>query len=384
MAGFRYAGHAQDIIFQAGAAGQLQDHLEPYGWNRVLFCTSGSHRRAGRGDRVEASLGDRHAVSFDAVKPHVQIEQVEEVTQLALEQRVDAIVGLGGGSVIGMAKAVSDRLHGAQTGTLARLAPPLEQALVPTVMIPTTYAGSEMTSVYGVTQPVEGVRRKMTVSGRNIVPRVVIYDPETTLDLPPDITGTSAMNALAHCFEAIYSLKRDPLSTAAALRGIRAIGYALPRAHADGQDLEARAGMLEGAFLAGSALAQVSMAIHHGVCHVLGGTAGVPHGVANTIVLPHALRFNRDVAENELAEAANAVDLADRRDDAREAADRVIEWVDGLGADLGLPRRLRDADVDEALIPRMAELALAGGPVQSNPRPVAGQEEMEAFLRSMW
>lgn len=384
MPGFQYAGHAQDVVFQTGAAGELASHLEPYGWRRVLLCTSGSHRQSGRAERVEASLSGRLAASFDSVKPHVQVEQVDEVTRIALDQDVDAVVGLGGGSVIGMAKAVSDRLHEAKTGTLSRLAPPLEPALVPTVMIPTTYAGSEMTSVYGVTQPVDGVRRKMTVSGRNIVPRVVIYDPATTLDLPPDITGTSAMNALAHCFEAIYSQRRDPLSTAAALRGIRAIGHALPRAHANGDDIEARSGLLEGAFLAGSALAQVSMAIHHGVCHVLGGTAGVSHGVANTIVLPHALRFNRDVAAEELAEAAIALDLATRRDDQRQAADRVIEWVDSLGRDLGLPKTLRDAGVDESLIPRIAEIALGGSPIQSNPRRVEGQEEMETFVRAMW
>lgn len=381
---FRYSGHAQEIIFETGAVNDLARHLEPYGWKNIFFLTSGSHRRAGRADQVEVALGERHAATFGTVQQHVQIEQVEEATQLALDHDVDAVLGLGGGSVIGMAKAVSDRVHEARSGTMARDAHPLEPPIVPTVIIPTTYAGSEMTSVYGVTQPVEGVRRKITVSGRNIVPRVVIYDPETTLDLPPDITGTSAMNALAHCFEALYSQKRDPLSTAAALRGIRSLGTALPRAHANGENVVARARMLEGAFLAGSALAQVTMAIHHGVCHVLGGTAGVPHGVANTIVLPHALRFNRDYAAHELAEAAIAVDLASRDDDPYEAADRIIEWVDKLGAELGLPKRLSEVGVDESLIPRMAEIALTGGPVQSNPRPVQGQDEMETFLRGMW
>jgi maleylacetate reductase len=384
MKQFHYAGHSQDVHFGRGIVDSLGDTIADFGFERLLFCTSGSQRRSGKADRVEQALGSRISVSFDRVQPHVQEEQVNEVLGLARENNVDGVVALGGGSVLGMAKAVSDALQEDRTGTLARKAHPLEPALVPTIVIPTTYAGSEMTSVYGVTRPVDGGRRKITVSGRNVVPRVVIYDPELTLDLPHDLTGTSAMNALAHCFEALYSVKRDPLSSAAALGGIRAIGFALPQVHENSQDLQARAGLLEGAFLAGSALAQVSMAIHHGVCHVLGGSAGIPHGVANTIVLPHALRFNKDVAQTELAEAAIALDLARRDDDRRAAAELVIEWLDKLGDDLGLPKRLRDAGVDADDLPRLAEIALMGDPVKNNPRPVKDSAEMEDFLQEMW
>jgi maleylacetate reductase len=380
---FRYAGHAQDIVFGARTSEELEAIIAPYSWSRALFCTSGSHLRNGNADRVLASLGSRVVTTFDSVQPHVQVEQVRKAVELAQEHDIDVIVGLGGGSVIGMAKAVSDRLQELRTGTLAREAHLLESAAAPTVILPTTYAGSEMTSVYGVTGPVDGVRRKMTVSGRNIVPRVVVYDPALTFSMPPELTGTSAMNALAHCFEALYSKKRDPVSTASALRGIRAIGLSLPDACRNGDGLAARSAVLEGAFLAGAALAQVQMAIHHGVCHVLGGTAGVPHGVANTIVLPHALRFNRDAARAELAEAAIAVDLATRQDDPGVAADHVVEWIDQMGWDLGLPKRLSDHGVAEDQIPELARLALDGGPVQANPRPVESQGEMEAFLRGM-
>ncbi len=383
MTEFTYAGHAQDIRFGAGASHRLGELFQQYGWERALVCSSGYHRRSGSLQRVEEALGGGIAITFDAVKPHVQAEQVQDVHDQAAQREVDVIVGLGGGSVIGMAKAVSDRLHQHRTSRLARDANPLEPAVVPTVVIPTTYAGSEMTSVYGVTGLVNGTRKKVTVSGRNIVPRVVIYDPELTLGMPWSLTGTSAMNALAHCFEALYSVKRDPLSTAAALRGIQVIGKSLPATYAEGDDLAARSGLLEGAFLAGSALAQVQMAIHHGVCHVLGGSAGVPHGVANAIVLPHALRFNREAARGELAEAAVALDLARRSDDEQSAADRVIEWVDQLSLDLELPRRLRDYGVTEDQIPELAGIAMQGGPVRTNPREVGSSEEMEAFLRGM-
>jgi maleylacetate reductase len=380
---FRYAGHAQDIVFDVGASNDLEPIVAPYSWSRILFCTSGSHIRNGNAQRVSSALGNRIVATFDSVQPHVQVEQVEEATELAESERVEAVIGLGGGSVIGMAKAISDRLQERRTGELARNAHPLQSAEVPTIILPTTYAGSEMTSVYGVTGPVDGVRRKMTVSGRNIVPRVVVYDPDLTVDMPFELTGTSAMNALAHCFEALYSSKRDPLSTAAALRGIRAIGQSLPAACRDGDDIQARSDLLEGAFLAGAALAQVQMAIHHGVCHVLGGTAGIPHGVANTIVLPHALRFNRDAAQNELAEAAIVVDLASRDDNPVDAGDRIIDWVDQMGWDLGLPKRLTDYGVSEEDLPELARIAFDGGPVKANPRPVASPDELVTFLRAM-
>jgi alcohol dehydrogenase class IV len=380
---FSYAGHAQDIVFESGAARELERILSPYSWKRYLILTSGSHVRSGNADRVQSALGNRVAALFDTVKPHVQIEQVEDVLGLALAHDVDVTLALGGGSVIGMAKATSDRLHEARTGVLARNAHPLEGPSVPTIMLPTTYAGSEMTSVYGVTGPVDGVRRKMTVSGRNIVPRVVVYDPELTVGMPAELTGTSAMNALAHCFEALYSAKRDPLSSAAALGGIRSIGLSLATACRNGSDVGARSDLLEGAFLAGSALAQVQMGIHHGVCHVLGGSAGVPHGVANTIVLPHALRFNRVAAKSELAEAAISMDLATRRDDRQVAADRVIDWIDGLSNELGLPKRLSEQGVDERQIPDLARIVMDGAPVKANPRRVESQQEMEQFLQRM-
>ncbi|TVR68727.1 MAG: maleylacetate reductase [Sphaerobacteraceae bacterium] len=383
MTPFTFSGHAQEVVFGTGKTDDIARVIEPFRWTRAMFVTSGSHIRNGNAGRATAALGDLVVAQFDAVQPHVQAEQVSEALTLASEHEVDVIIGLGGGSVIGMAKALSDRLHEQRTGALALDADPLTGPVVPTVILPTTYAGSEMTPVYGVSGPVNGVRRKITVSGRNVVPRVVIYDPSLTIDMPWQLTGTSAMNALAHCFEALYSAKRDPVSSASALRGIRAIGLALPRLYNQGDDIGARGDVLEGAFLAGSALAQVQMAIHHGVCHVLGGTAGVPHGVANTIVLPHALRFNREVAAAELAEVAITLDLAARQDDHLESADRVIAWLDELCRDLDLPRRLGDYGVTEAQVPELARIAMDGGPVQANPRPVKSADEMETFIRAM-
>src|SRR5207302_9769191 len=186
------------------------------------------------------------------------------------------LIGMGGGSPLGMAKAVSFSLTEKHSSASIGSSSPNAQPLVPVVAIPTTYAGSEITPVYGITRQVDDVARKVTVSDARITPKLVIYDPLLTLDLPPSLTASTGINALAHCIEALYSITRNPLSTAAATSGVRAIASALPRCYAAGNDLEARSEMLAGAFLAGTALSNVTMALHHGLCHVLGGTAGVP------------------------------------------------------------------------------------------------------------
>ena len=384
MHDFRYISYAQEVIFGPGAVERLGMAVERFGWRRVLVCASGSARRAGHLARVEAALGARLAVSYAPVQPHVPAAQVAEATDLALAHDVDAVIGLGGGSPIGMAKAVGQALEERRTGQPARAAFPSDQPRVPVAAIPTTYAGSEMTAIYGVTREVDGVPRKITVTDPKVAPKLVIYDPLLTLDLPPELTAATGINALAHCVEALYSTSRHPLSTAAALSGIRSIGGALPRCHADGGDLEARAAMLTGAYLAGLSLASATMALHHGVCHVLGGSAGVPHGIANSIVLPHAMGFNRDAAAAELALAAEALGIARAgRGDAalaEAAAQHVFDMIERMG----LPQRLRDVGVGQEDLPRLARLAFEGRTVHNNPRPIGDAGQIEGLLREAW
>jgi maleylacetate reductase len=350
----------------------------------VLVCASGSAQRSGHLARLEAALGDRLAATYAPVQPHVPAAQVDQATDLAAKSEVDAVIGMGGGSPIGLAKAVGQALEERRTGQPARAGFPTDQPRVPVAAIPTTYAGSEMTAIYGVTREVDGSPRKITVTDPKVAPKLVIYDPLLTLDLPPDLTAASGINALAHCIEALYSTSRHPLSTAAALGGIKSIGRALPRCHADGSDLGARCEMLIGAYLAGLSLASAAMALHHGLCHVLGGSAGVPHGVANSIVLPHAMRFNRDAAAAELALAAEALGIPrDGRGDAalaEAAAQHVFETVGRMG----LPQRLRDVGVGHGDLPRLARLAFEGRTVHNNPRPIADAGQIEELLREAW
>src|SRR5579883_2291762 len=358
---FQYTGSAQEILFGPGALAQLGEAVERWGWRRLMLCSTGSQRRGGQIAQVERALGERLAATYERVQPHVPEAQVTEALALAQERMAEAIIGLGGGSPIGLAKAVSFGLEEQRSGKPARPALPGDMPLVPVVAVPTTYAGSEMTPVYGVTRQVDGVARKITVTDSRIAPRLVIYDPQLTLDLPPEMTASTGINALAHCMEALYSITRNPLSTAAALGGLRSMMSALPRCYAAGDDLEARGEMLSGAYL-----------------------AGVAHGVANSIILPHALRFNLEATAPQLAQAAEAMGITRAGQSAAAAAEAAIERVEQLIGELRLPRRLRDAGVQEADLRHLAALALQSRAVQSNPRPVRDAAELEALLRAAW
>jgi alcohol dehydrogenase class IV len=301
---------------------------------------------------------------------------LDDVLALAAAQQVDAIIGLGGGSPIGMAKAVSYASGAALPATFVSMG---------VIAIPTTYAGSEMTAVYGVTHTDENPPRKMTVSDSKIVPKLVIYDPQLTLNLPPEMTASTGINALAHCIEALYSITRHPMSTAAAIEGIRHINNSLLRCYTHGDDLFARTEMLQGAHLAGLSLASVSMGLHHGLCHVLGGSANVPHGIANSIILPHAIRFNADVVASQLIPAVEAMGISANGLSPAVAVEALAEKISDLVQGMNLPKCLRDAgaNIQESDLRRFAHLAAQNRTIQNNPKPIT-EQQIESLLRNAW
>lgn len=382
MTNFNYTTAAQQVIFGAGALARLGDAVAGFGWQRLMVCTIPRFQRSGLVARLEQILGPRLVVSYAEVQPHVPQTQVEAALKLASQHNIEAVIGLGGGSPIGMAKAISLALEAHWTGQAARAQFPTDQPLVPVVAIPTTYAGSEMTPIYGVTQLIDGQSRKVTVTDAKVTPKLTLYDPELTLDLPPQMTASSGINALAHCVEAVYSITRNPLSTAAALQGTGYITRSLPDAVADGDDIAARTELLLGAYLAAVAISTAKIGLHHGLCHVLGGTAGVPHGIANSIILPHAMRFNADATAPELAAVARAMGLTGGADP--ELAEQAAQTVYDLITRIGLPQRLRDVGVAEADLPRLAQLALKSQAVQNNPKPITDAAQTEAVFRAAW
>ena len=386
MSGFRYVSFAQEVIFGSGALAHLGEALERFGRGRLLLCTSHSLQANGSVDAIKSPMGDRLVVVFDRVLPHVQDVQVEEVLGLAVEHNVDAVIGLGGGSPIGMAKAISSALEEKRTGHPARTAFPTDQPLVPVVAIPTTYAGSEMTAVYGITHTREEPPRKITVNDPKIAPKLVVYDPELTLALPPEMTASTGINALAHCIEALYSITRHPASTAAAIRGVRHINNGLLPSFQNGKNLEARTEMLTGAHLAGLSLSSVTMGLHHGLCHVLGGSANVPHGIANSIILPHAIRFNAAVTADQLLPAVEAMGILPNGMSSVMAVEALVKKIFELVHKMKLPGRLRDAGValQESDLPNLAQLAFQNRTVQNNPKPITEPAQIESLLRDAW
>jgi maleylacetate reductase len=243
-----------------------------------------------------------------------------------------------------------------------------------------------MTAVYGITHTRENPPRKVTVHDPKIAPKLVIYDPELTLDLPPEMTASTGINALAHCIEALYSITPHPASTAMAIRGVQHIRDALLRCYQDGNNLEARTEMLTGAHLAGLSLASVKMGLHHGLCHVLGGTANVPHGIANSIILPYVIRFNADVTASQLQPAVDAMGIAKNERRPIVAVEAFADKIAELIGSMNLPQRLRDARValKESDLPDLAQLGFQNRTVQNNPKPITEPAQIEMLLRNAW
>src|SRR5262245_46799074 len=219
---------------------------------------------------------------------HVPIETARAARAEARRLDADCAVAVGGGSTTGLGKAIA-----------------LESAL-PIVAIPTTYAGSEMTPIYGIT---EGGLKKTGRDAR-VLPRTVIYDPMLTVGLPPALSATSGMNAIAHAVEGLYAQDANPIMSLLAEEGIRALADGLPRVRRNPIDLDARSACLYGACLCGAVLGAVGMALHHKLCHTLGGTWNLPHAETHTIVLPHAVAYNAAAAPAAMARAARAIGAA--------------------------------------------------------------------------
>lgn len=331
------------VVFGAGAIDRLAAELAALSLGRVLIVTTPG--RSQTVDAVSAVLATRIAGVCARAALHVPIARVREAVEDVDRVKPDALLAIGGGSAIGLAKAVA-----------------LERA-VPIVAVPTTYAGSEMTSVWGVTDG--DVKR----TGRNpsVAPRLVVYDPLLTLALPVPVSAASGMNAIAHAVEAMYAPNVSPLATAAADDALRALSRALPAVVARPEVVDARTFALRGAHTAGIALELASMGLHHKICHVLGGTFGLPHAPTHAAILPRVVAFNTPAAPAAMARIADAIS-ADDAAIGLATLNRTLGLTMSLGA-LGLRR----GDIDRA-----AELVVAG--TYPNPR-TASREDVRDLLR---
>jgi alcohol dehydrogenase class IV len=331
------------VVFGVGSVEHLGEEVDRLGAGRVLAIAG---KRAI--DSLVERLGDRWAASFTDVQQHVPVEAAARGVAAASEAGADCLVAMGGGSATGMAKAVALELQ------------------VPIVAVPTTYAGSEVTPIYGLTGP-EG---KRTGRDPRVLPRTVVYDPALTTGLPAAVTGPSGMNALAHCVEALYAPGANPVTSLLAEEGARALHRGLPLAVADPSDLAARSDALLGAWLAGTALASAGIGIHHQLCHLLGGAYRLPHAELHAVVLPHAVHFVTPAARPQLARLAGSLGVDD-----------VAGGIWDLGRRLGTPASLAELGLAEAELDRAAEQAVAR--VVQTPRR-AGVSELRALLEAAW
>ena len=353
MQPFTYDALPGRVVFGPGTArARLADEISRLGASRLLLITT--PRAAALARELAAPLGGRVAGVCTAVREHVPSGVAEAARQQAAETGADALLSIGGGSATGTAKAVA-----LTTG-------------LPVIAIPTTYAGSEVTPVWGLT---EG-DRKTTGTDPRVLPRVVLYDPDLTVSLPAGLTAASGLNALAHCAEAFWAPGRNPVTALAAAEGLRALAQALPLAVKDGADLAARGDLLYGAYLAGTAFGVAGAGLHHKICHVLGGRYGLPHAQTHAIVLPYVMALNLPGAPAAAARISQALDEAGL-DPAGPAA-----AVQALAGRLGLPGGLRDIGLREDQIDEAARLIEPAVPAD-NPVP-AGAAELRTLLHAAW
>jgi alcohol dehydrogenase class IV len=324
------------VIFGAGCLAEVPGESARLG-SRVLLVAGRSQTEAARA--LEAALGDAAAAAIVGVRQHVPLEDAEEARRVAKEARADCIVALGGGSAVGLAKAIA-----------------LETPL-PILAVPTTYAGSELTPIWGITDE----RGKTTGSDPAVAPRTVVYDPELTVDLPVPTSVASGLNAAAHCVEAFWTERANPVTEAVAEDGLRALARALRAVASSPRDMRARSEALQGAWLAGFALATAGTGLHHKLCHVLGGSFGLPHAETHAVLLPH-------VAALVLPDAAWAAPRIARALGTDDAVDGLFALARELGAPSGLGELgFSEQDVDEA-----ARLGATAAP--AHPRPVSADE----------
>jgi maleylacetate reductase len=333
MDGFVYTGLPARVVFGHGTLAQVRAEVERLAITRALVLTTPAQRA--HGDAVVALLGDRAAGGFHGAVMHTPVEVTAAALAVLRERGADGVVAIGGGSTIGLGKALAVR-----TG-------------VPQLAIPTTYAGSEMTPVLGETEHGE----KTTRRSPEILPEAVIYDVELTLGLPAALSGTSGINAIAHAVEAMYARDTNPITQGMAEQAIAALARALPAIVVDPADRAARSDALYGAWLCGTCLGAVGMALHHKLCHVLGGAFALPHAETHTVILPHAVAYNAPGAPAAMARIARALGAPD-------AAQALYDLAGAVGA----RRSLAALGMPASGLDRAVELALHTP--YANPRPL--------------
>lgn len=334
------------IVFGVGTIRQLPEELSQiHGKHALIISTPQQQVQA---EELRQLIRSRVALVFSNAAMHTPVDVTEEAMRIVEERQVDCLVAIGGGSTTGLSKAIAYR-----TG-------------LPQIVIPTTYAGSEMTPILGQTE--DGV--KTTLRDEKVLPDIVIYDVRLTLTLPPGISGTSGINAIAHAVEALYAENKNPETSTMAVDGISRLSRALPIIAGDPQNIAARSDALRGASLCGQCLATVGMALHHKLCHTLGGAFDLPHAETHTAVLPHATAYNAAADPQAMQQIADAL-----------GSDSASLGLYDLGHAVNAKMALRDLGLQESDLDCAAELAVQNP--YWNPRPIE-RDAIRELLQRAW
>ena len=335
------------IVFGDGAVRQLADELDQRDLRRAMLIAADCDPSLAAHGRE--ALGERVKLRWAEVRQHVPRELAARATNAATAAGVNVVVAIGGGSTTGLGKAIA-----VSTG-------------LPLAVVPTTYAGSEMTPIYGLTSDGD----KMTARDTRALPRIVVYDPRLLTTLPPAVVGPSGLNALAHCAEALWAANADPITDAVALDGARRLRQYLSAAYAT-DDAAARGHVLIAACLAGMALGTVGTSLHHALCHLLGGMFDAPHAETHAIVLPYAASYLQPAVPEAARRLAQTMEVAER-----DLAGSI--W--SLGQSVGTPAGLRSVGIREDQIATLTQTALAKN--LPSPRPLEYDALYEA-LHAAW
>ena len=348
MGGMRFVHDSlpQRVCFGSGeAATHLRDEIGRLGASRVMVIAA----------EPESSLAEKIiaevpvVLRYHDVVMHVPVEVADRARAAAAAAGADVVVSVGGGSTTGLAKAI------AMTSGL------------PVIAVPTTYAGSEATAVWGLTSG----DVKTTGTDPKVLPRVVVYDATLTLSLPADMSVASGLNALAHCVDSLWAPSADPINAAFAAEGIRSLASGLPKVVTDPMDLDGREQALYAAYLSATAFASAGSGLHHKICHVLGGKYNLPHAQTHATVLPYVLAFNGPAAP-----------AAEQRIAAAFGAASALDGLVALKRELNAPHALADYGFAVESVPEAAAAILPSVP-PSNPRPVTA-EDLRALLLAAW
>jgi alcohol dehydrogenase class IV len=346
MEAFTYISHPARVVFGHGTLDQLGAEMDRLGMRRAFI--AGTPSQAAAIDGVAAAMGDRVAHIWPRPAMHAPVEVTAEALKVLEQSGADGLIAIGGGSAIGMTKALALR-----TG--------MDQ-----IVVPTTYSGSEMTNVLGQTE--EGV--KTTSVSPEFLPETVIYDVDLTMELPVGLSGLSGMNAIAHAVESLYAANRNPITCLMGEEAIRAMACALPAVAADPSNREARSDALYGAWACSLVLGMSAMGLHHKLAHVCGGTFNLSHAHTHTILLPHSLAYNAPAVQPAMERMARAIGREDVPQALRDIADS-----------FGAPQGLKDIGMPEEGIDRAVEIFFRNP--YDNPRQLA-EEPIRNLLRRAW